>query len=70
MFLVQNWWCNKQFAQISKSYLLGCLPIVYFVHTTQTEIQNQYRLVLQLCMGAMLKVAESTLRILTPRVCH
>ena len=45
MFLVQNWWCNKQFVQISRSYLLGCLPIVYFVHTPQTEIQNQYRLV-------------------------
>ena len=44
-FLVQNWWRNKQFVQISRSYLIGCLPIIYFVHTPQTEIENQYRLV-------------------------
>lgn len=44
-FLVQNWWRKKQYIQISRSYLIACLPIVYFVHTPQTKIENQYRLV-------------------------
>uniref|UniRef100_A0A7S0Q832 Uncharacterized protein n=1 Tax=Cryptomonas curvata TaxID=233186 RepID=A0A7S0Q832_9CRYP len=40
-FMVQNWWRKKQFVQVSASYMLDCLPLIYFVWTPQTEIENR-----------------------------
>ena len=45
MFLVQNWWRNKQFVQVSFTYMEQCTPAVYFVRTPQTDVPNQFPLI-------------------------
>jgi hypothetical protein len=44
-FMVQNWWRKKQFVQVSVSYMLDCMPLLYFVRTPQTEIAERYPVV-------------------------
>ena len=41
-FLLQNWWKNMEFVQVSEQYLLHCKPTIYFVHTPQLRIPSKY----------------------------
>ena len=40
VFLLQNWWRNKQFVEVSCRYLKACDARVAFVRTPQTKIPN------------------------------
>ena len=37
-FLLQNWWKEKQFVEVSEAYLQHCSATVFFVETPQTGV--------------------------------
>jgi hypothetical protein len=41
-FLVQNWWPQMQFVEISAEYLEACKATLYYVETPQTEIPKNF----------------------------
>jgi hypothetical protein len=41
-FLLQNWWPQMQFAEVSEEYMEACGATVYFVKTPQTAIPTQF----------------------------
>jgi len=40
-FLVQNWWANKQFVEMSEDYLKQCDGLLVFIKTLQTAIPHK-----------------------------
>lgn len=41
-FLVQNWWSQMQFVEMSAEYLQACTPTLYSVKTPQTAIPEKF----------------------------
>ena len=41
-FLIQNWWTEKQFLEVSPEYLEACRATLHFVKTPQTEIPKKW----------------------------
>lgn len=41
-FLLQNWWKNSQFVEVSETYLEACEAFVMFVKTEQLEIPKEF----------------------------
>ena len=39
-YLLQNWWKDMQFVEMSEEYLKGCEPVISFVEGEQTAIRN------------------------------
>ena len=40
LYLLQNWWKNKQFVEVDAEYLKQCGVTMYFVETPQTCIPD------------------------------
>jgi hypothetical protein len=47
-FLLQNWWRQSQFVEVSEAYLKACGATVYFVETKQTRIPDEFPVQLRL----------------------
>jgi hypothetical protein len=37
-FLLQNWWLQRQFVEVSEAYFAACGATVYFVETPQSYV--------------------------------
>jgi hypothetical protein len=42
LFLLQNWWKQKQFVEVDEEYLGACEPILFFVRTPQFSIPEEF----------------------------
>ena len=42
-FLLQNWWKEKQFVEVSEDYMGYCKPQTYFVYCTQSNCKSEMR---------------------------
>jgi hypothetical protein len=42
VYLLQNWWEDKQFVEVSAEYLEACRATVTFVETPQTAIPEEF----------------------------
>lgn len=41
-FLLQNWWCKKQFVEVDKEYLVASGASITFVKTPQSGISSSF----------------------------
>lgn len=43
VFLLQNWWKEKQFVEVATDYMMACQPIIYFVTAPLQSIDPKFR---------------------------